>query len=103
MMSKKTESTSLLQRIRSRTYSNSERTMNVLIEECGGELIQYIDNDEYKLRKRLKISIGIVPWLIAYDYVYDSVVIVIRGTATPTDFFTDMISMKFVEYDMFSY
>ena len=35
-----------------------------------------------------------IPWLVAYDYAYDSVVIVIRGTATLTDFFTDIISMR---------
>ncbi len=46
MMSKKIESTSLLQRIRTRTHYNSERTMNALIEECGGELILNVDNDE---------------------------------------------------------
>ncbi|KNB41964.1 hypothetical protein JH06_4633 [Blastocystis sp. subtype 4] len=87
MMSKKIESTSLLQRIRTRTHYNSERTMNALIEECGGELILNVDNDD----------IGVIPWLVAYDYAYDSVVIVIRGTATPTDFFTDMITIESVE------
>lgn len=36
----------LLQRIKTRTHYDSEKTLNALIEECGGELIQSVDNDE---------------------------------------------------------
>lgn len=46
MMSKKSESMTLLQRIKTRTHYDSEKTLNALIEECGGELIQSVDNDE---------------------------------------------------------
>ena len=37
--------------------------------------------------------LGYIPWLIAYDYPHNAIMIVIRGTLTPKDFFTDMISM----------
>ena len=37
--------------------------------------------------------LGYIPWLIAYDYSHNAIMIVIRGTLTPKDFFTDMISM----------
>ena len=37
--------------------------------------------------------LGYIPWLIAYDYPHNAIMIVVRGTLTPKDFFTDMISM----------
>ena len=76
-------------------------TMSTLIEECKGELIYYSLDDKFDCNLTFNRSLDATPWLLAYDYYTDAVVLCVRGTKTLANVLTDMLSrMEFESSDV---
>lgn len=90
---------SMLRQIRKRLIEGRSSilevvTMSTLIEECKGELIYYSLDDKFDPKHSLSRSLDATPWLLAYDYYTDAVVLCVRGTKTLANVLTDMLSRR---------